>query len=695
MIAPTDPPRHVLVVGAQCEGGGRLEGLEDAARALHAALVDPKAGGCVDRGKDSLLIGTGLGRNRVFDAVELAVEVSRRDGGPLVLALLGHGEGAEGAPLYFVTSGSRNAPSLSNVNVPDLLGGVLNHPGLTGLVAIVDTCLSGGAVPNTPVITAGRQEGNVRFSLLFAATAKEQAYDMRLSTELTRLMEEGLPDAGEFLKVDDDLLEQLRKRINGQQPGRIVFDGGAYLGDALWLARNRAAFLDRALGSIASNAVREAVRRVDSNLRLSTEDEVAAWLKENQRTASGHSRAAVHRLGEVLTELEAGRKTLTIVSKVFGPDLTEDSLRLVGMLAGLPLHLMRYEQPPALRDMVDYAAHHGGAAEGRHRALAHLVAAMAHVTGHGDRLPDDVVGWAQDLELTITVNSRLRELNHQSDGERAPRLVLVLADDGGESVVRVDAWLLFGRALLGSQRFLCGLGAEGLERALTEAVAWAAPWANIAGKRLRHIDVAAPTLILLDRPPEEHMVRKREKLGVNYTVTTRWSGLLTPPPDLTVDDMLQVGEQLLVSLDDGDCCGPRWVHAEQLETIDHLRQHLSNHGLGQQVWALATVPESDWDFVAQELLEHTPALVWPRQRAIADQQVVEASVVRYWQALPHKIAHAYRRHVSGACRSHDDDLGPLAAVRAAWHDEDWQAFCRKRARAVVRAPDELTSKERA
>ncbi|MFE9974987.1 hypothetical protein ACFYRD_30655 [Streptomyces hirsutus] len=693
MISPTDPPRHVLVVGAQCKGGGRLEGLEDAACSLHAALVDPKVGGCVDRGKHSLLIGTGLTRNRVSDAVELAAEAARRDGGPLVLALLGHGEGAEGTPLHFVTSGRKNDPSLSNVNVPDLLGAVLNHPGLTGLIAIVDTCLSGGAVPNTPVITAGRQEGNVRFSLLFAATAKEQAYDMRLSTELTRLMEEGLPDAGEFLTVDDALLEQLRKQIKGQQPGRIVFDG-AYLGDALWLARNRAALLDHALGSIASKALRDAVRRVDSNLRLSTEDEVAAWLKENQRTASGHSRAAVYRLGEVLTELKAGRKTLTVVNKVFGPDLTEDSLRLVGMLAGLPLHLVRYEQPPALRDMVDYAAHHGGAAEGRHRALAHLVAAMAHVTGCGDQLPDDVVSWAQDLELTITVNSRLRELNHQPDGERAPRLVLVLADDGGESVVRVDAWLLFGRALLGSQRFLCGPGAEGLERALTEAVVWAAPWANTAGKPLRHIDVAASTLVLLDCPPEEHVVRKK-KLGVNYTITTRWSGLLAPPPDLTVDDMLQVGEQLLVSLDDGDWCGPRWLHAEQLETIDHLRQHLSNHGFGQQVWALATVPESDWAFVAQELLGHTPALVWPRQRAIADQEVVEASVARHWHALPDKIAHAYRRHVSGACQSRDNDLGPLAAVRAAWHDEDWQAFCRKRARAVVRAPDELTSKERA
>lgn len=118
MTARTNPPRHVLVVGAQCEGGARLEGLEDAAHGLHTVLVDPKLGGCVDRGNDSLLIGTSLGKNRVEAAVEKAAQLARRDGGTLILALLGHGEGAQGAALHFVTSGKRNDPPLMNVNVP-------------------------------------------------------------------------------------------------------------------------------------------------------------------------------------------------------------------------------------------------------------------------------------------------------------------------------------------------------------------------------------------------------------------------------------------------------------------------------------------------------------------------------------------------------------------------------------------------
>ncbi|GGZ35342.1 vWA-MoxR associated conflict system protein [Streptomyces poonensis] len=701
MIDGTIPPRHVLVVGAQCEDA-RLEGLEDAARALHTALVDPGLGGCVDRGEESLLIGTGLGRERVHAAVVRAARAAQRDRGSLVLALIGHGEGTEGTPLHFVVSGRTNGPELDNMNVPDLLGSVANHPGVTGLLTIVDTCLAGGAVPDASRITMGRQEGGVRFGLLFAAAAKEEAYRMRLSKGLVRLMEEGLPGAGDLLTVDERLLEKLREEIEGQQLGGHVFNGAPAFGDSLWLARNRAAALGHSLGAIAGKAVQDAVRRIDTNLRLTTEEEITAWLREHPPAPGDRSWFAVRRLQEVQAELAAGRKTLRVVNKVFGPELTEESLQLAGLLAGLPLTWVRHEPPRALRDLVEYAAHHGDSMEGAHRALARLVAALAHVTGHGDRLPGDVIGWAQDLGLTATVNSRLRELTGQPHGERAPRLVLVLVDDGGESIVRVDAWLLYGRAVLAHQGFPCPARPDGTTKALAEALAWAGPWANVAGGRLSHIDVAAPTLTLLDRPPEDQIVRK-QRLGANYTVTTRWSGLLTPPPDFAIDDMLQVGEQLLASMEeqrracqsDDEPPGPAWLLEQDLETVEQLQELLVDHGCGQRVWAVTSLPRTDWDFMAQELLEHTPALVWPRQKDIGDAQALQASVRKHWQALPQQIAHAYRKQLSRTVQDPDGDLGPLAAVRTAWHDHDWQAFCQRRARAVVRAPHETTSKERA
>ncbi|MYR45505.1 hypothetical protein [Streptomyces sp. SID5910] len=691
MSSATNPPRNVLVVGAQCRDGSRLEGLEEAAQALHAALVNPRLGACADRGGDSLLVGTGLGRDRVVAAVERAAQAAQRDGGPLVLALLGHGESGEGTPLHLVTSGRENDPELSNVAVPALLGGVLNHPGVSGLIAIVDTCFAGGAVPDSSRITAGRQDGSVQFALLFAATAKEQAFDMRLSTELVRLMEEGRPGPEEVLKLDDNLLDRLSERIQGQQPGLSSFRGTASLGAPLWLARNRAAGSGGPLGPIAGKAVRETVQRIDPGLRLSTEEEIAAWLKVDSPSVNGASWYAVQRLRELLGELTAGRKTLNVISTAFGTALTEDNLRLAGMLAGFPLDFVRHEAP-RLRDLVEHAVHHGSAAEGSQRALAHLVAALAHITGHSDRLPEEVIAWAEDLELAPAVNSRLSDLNEQRDEVQAPRLVLVLADEGTEDVVAVDAWLLFGRAVLTNQRFPCGRQRNSLTAAMTEAISWAAPWANIVGRPLQHIDVAAPTLVLLDCPPEEQLVHKA-KLGVNYVVTTRWSGLLTPPAGMTVDDMLQVGERLLASLEGGACLGPTWLHEEHLTALEELQDHLSNHGRGQKVWSLTSTPETDWEFIAQELLEHTPALVWPRHKDISDARLLKDSVARHWQALPEQIAHAYRTQLSGTSPG-EDGLEPLATVRAAWHDTHWQVFCQRRARAVVRAPHETTPKER-
>ncbi|MEU0213278.1 hypothetical protein [Streptomyces canus] len=691
MSDTTNPPRHVLVVGAQCEGGAQLEGLERAARNLHAALVNPSLGGCVDRRTDSLLIDTSPGHNQVHDAVTLAAEAARRDGGPLVLALLGHGEGGRGTPLHFVTSGRLNMPDLDNVNVPNLLGKIANHPGLSGLIAIVDTCLSGGAVPDTPVITAGREEGGVRFSLLFAASAVENAYNLQLSTELTRLIEDGLPRGGDFLTVDDELLGELQKRIRGQQPGRSVFDGGPYHGNVLWLSRNRAVPFGPGLGPVASQAIRSAVQRIDPHAQLFSQDQLDAWLRQHERTPGVGGTDSVSHVRDVRAELEVGRRALHLVDQEFGPDLTEDGLRLAGLLAGLPQSIVRRDPAPLMRDMIEHAVHRMRAADGTHRVLAHLVAATAYVTGHGDRPPKEVIAWARDLHLTEVISSRLRELNHAPHGEDPLRLVLVFAEGADERIVRVDSWLIFGRAVFEGPSCDCAPDGE-TDEALAAAVRWAGEWANVAGRPLRHIDIAAPTLVLLDTPAEERTVR-RQMLGVTYTVTTRWSGLLAPPPGTSVDDLLQVGEQLLACLDDSGCAGPQWLPAEKLVTVQQLQEHLRHHGFGQSVWALASLPETDWETVAQELLEHTPALIWPRRTSVTDAQAVEASVGKHWRSLPQQLAHAYRQQLSGTGHGHAADLGPLAGLRAVWHDKDWQAFCRRRAMRVVRAPDESTLEE--
>lgn len=692
MTMATTPPRHVLVVAAQC-GDARLVELEDTARALHEVLVDPDLGACLDRGEHSLLIGDDLGKSRVHEAVERAADAARRDGGVLVLALLGHGQGAEGAPLHFVTSGTRNSEPLTNVNVPSLLGDLCNHPGLAGLIVIVDTCLAGGAIPSTSHLTAGVRAGNVRLSLLFGASAKEPAYDLQLSRHLIRLIRDGVPDAGQLLKVDDHLMKRLREQISGQLPGRYEFDGAARYGEEIWLARNRAVSAVHDLGPISIKVINDAARRHESGLRFQTEEEFVAWTEEHLDTTPAALPYTARRLLEVRDELEVGRKTLNVMDRIFGPSLTEDDLRLAGMLSGLPLDLLSGDNPVDLRLLVEYCTHYGRSATGEYRALAHLAAALTHVTRQFDTPPEDLAAWAHNLRLNPAFNSRLHELNQHPHADRTPRLILVLEDDGGESIVRVDAWLLYGRAVITSRRFPCGSGERGFTTALADAVAWSRPRANIAKRPLTSIDVAEPTLTLLENPPEEQAFRKKTALGVQYTVTTRWSGLLTPPYGTTVDDMLQVGEHLLAHLNDTDgCSGPHWLSPDQLRTVEHVQEHLSNHGLGQQAWAVPSLPESDWVVIAQELLEHTPALIWPRGKGLSDEQRAKRSVARYWRSLPQQVAEAYRQNRKGSL-SHDDDLAPLAAVRAAWHDRDWQAFCRRRAHRVLSAPEEVTYKE--
>ncbi|MFD7942293.1 hypothetical protein [Streptomyces sp. NPDC059744] len=684
-----EPPRHVLVVGAQCEGGGHLAGLEEAATELHRVLTDPELGGCVDRGVDSLLVGVSLGRNRVVDAVDEAARAAQNDGGSLVLALLGHGEGTDGAPLHFVTSGGPGDSALANVDVPSLLADVVNHPGLNGLIAIVDTCLAGGSVPAAPAIASGQQEGNVRSALLFASSAKEPAFELQLSRNLTRLIDEGIPGAGDFLKIDDALRDVLRDRVRGQRPGSWDFHGGGYTG-SLWLARNCAVTRNATPGSIGGEALAAALRRIDSRLQLLTERKAQEWVVKNAHAETGPSRISVARLCEVLSDLRTVDKSLKALIRSFGSDLTEERLQWAALLAGIPLSFLDREPPRTLRDVVEHSVHHGSGVRGQQRTLALLIAAMTHVSGGIDTLPPALCELVEELELTAVVNSRLRELKHQSAQEAGPRLVVVLEDDGDEHVVRVDAWLLYGTAVLSHASFPCAQGNQGLGKALDEVVVWMSPWANLAGRRLQRIDVAAPTLVLLDSPAEERVVRRR-KLGLNYMVTNRWSGMLRPPSDVTVHEMLQVGRQLLDSMGDSTS-GPEWLGQHATESVERLQAFLDNRGFGQQVWALSRLPEKGWELMAQELLEHTPALVWPRQRVPGDTETIKESVQKNWQALPEQMALDYRKYL------HDlaEDCGlqpPLAAMRAAWHDEEWQEFCTRRAKISVTAPIEFVSKE--
>lgn len=684
--------RHLLVVGAQCRGAEELPGLEDAARRLHRALVDPDLGACLDRGEGetgSLLVGTALGKTAVEKALAAAVGRAKDDGGPLILALLGHGTGGCGGPLYFVTSGSAQDGAIHQLHVPSVIGTVTNETGPSGLIAVIDTCHAAAALLDPQSATAGLQQGGLRLSLLFAASAHLPAWYMNLSVQLAELLESGVPNAGEFLAVDEPLIKELRSRIHTQEPGGFMFDGAPASGESLWLAHNVRSASRRAAGSLgllACERLHKLLNPLEGTHGISSQEQLKDWLGGLESERLGHP--AVQRVVEFERDLSVCAVAVTVLEETFGDALTDDLLRKAAVRAGFPLEVVVRLPCPSLRDMVEYAVlcQSAVAPAGQSRTLVHFVAALAHLISPRDALPRQLAVWAARSGAGAALNSRLIELRGTT-----PRLVLVAADDGGEDVVRVEASLLFGSAVVHTAEFPCepGLVPGALVSALDEARLWALSWLAAAGERLVAVDVSVPTSLLLDSPPEEwKVVRGRRMLGVDYDVTTRWSGLLTPPPGVPLDDMLHAGSRLLSSLQSKARCGPSWLGLDDLSSVERLQELLGRRRVGGCVWGVGVLPEKDFDLMLEELLIHTPALIWPRRGSVCDARALQDAVAEHWDSLPEKLLRAFQEQLEGV-------PGHLADIRTTWHDAHWQDFCQRRAGRAVVAPQDVTPKEQA
>ncbi|MFI8301479.1 hypothetical protein ACIGCZ_36845 [Streptomyces nigra] len=684
--------RHVLVVGAQCRGAEELPGLEDAARRLHRVLVDPDLGACVDRGEGeagSLLVGTALGKTAVENALTAAVGRAKDDGGPLVLALLGHGTGGCGGPLYFVTSGGTRDGEIHQLHVPSVIGTAANATGPSGLIAVIDTCHAAAALPDQQSATAGLQQGGLRLSLLFAASAHLPAWYMSLSVQLAELLESGVSTAGEFLGVDEPLIKELRTRIHTQEPGGFMFDGASSSGGSLWLAHNVRSARRRAagaLGLLAGERLHKLLSPLEGPHGISSQEQLKDWLGGLEPERLGHP--AVQRVAEFARDLHACTVAVTVLEETFGEALTDDLLRKAAVRAGFPREVVIRLPCPSLRDMVEYAVLRQSAvapAE-QSRKLVHFVAALAHLISPGEALPQQLAAWAARSGVSSALNSRLIELRAAT-----PRLVLVAADDGGEDVVRVDASLLFGSAVVHTAEFPCEPGPmpDALGAALEKARLWALSWLTAAGEQLVAVDVSVPTSLLLGSPPEEwKVVRGRRMLGVDYDVTTRWSGLLTPPSGVLLDEMLDAGSRLLSSLQSKARCGPSWLDLDDLSSIEKLQELLGRRRAGGCVWGVGALPEKDFDLMLEELLIHTPALVWPRHASACGTRALQDAVAEHWDSLPEKLLHAFQEQLEGV-------PGHLANIRTTWHDAHWQDFCQRRAGRAVVAPQDVTPKEQA
>ena len=120
-------------------------------------------------------------RALIRDAIRYAAERQAT----LVLAFLGHGTiPGDESSLYYMAPNSVPQDRTLAVNVPVLLTEAADAAGVDGLIALLDTCHAAGGTVDT--VLTGVRDGQVRYEMLMASGATEEAYDLAFSRELGR-----------------------------------------------------------------------------------------------------------------------------------------------------------------------------------------------------------------------------------------------------------------------------------------------------------------------------------------------------------------------------------------------------------------------------------------------------------------------------------------------------------------------------
>ncbi|WP_370416071.1 hypothetical protein [Streptomyces fradiae] len=708
-------PRHVLVIGAQCPGLGLLDGLETAARSLHDTLVSPWAGACAETPEHgtTLLYGPGLTRETVEKEVRRAGRAAADAGAVLVLALLGHGMAA-GTRLHYMAEDSRDEDPLSAVDVGSLLGDLLDTTGLDGLVALVDTCHAGNAVPDLDSLAGGIRRGDTRLSLLMAAGADEEAYGLRFSSTVVKVLREGIAEAGEILTAEDVVLA-VRKDGGalGQRAQWTGYDGAELVTTRLWLARNARhpvharhaghggsllgplarAELARALGPLRPDVGGDAGEGCDAPVDLvdavrHPRDLVA--LRDRLPELPGPARQWAT---GVLDALRDAVRTLALLEAWPGSDLTTALLRrtLAAVRTGLGDGAGPAPAEPLpdstgtelLRDTVEYLLLRAPRA-GRSRTapLAAFLARLARDTGVDPQDPA-LRASAKDTGAVIDLNDAFARLADTTAELRLRLVVSLHSAIGDEWPETLETWLLDGGTVRHREEFPCAAqDRTGTERALFVALRWATRQAKLLEAPLRRVEIAAPAPLLATWRPEEAEIGRR--LGTLYDVVLRWSDRIQPP-----DHLFWINDHargILKTLDESpDGRRVDWLGEGDTRRAADLRARLMDAPPTRAV-ALAHRP-AQLSGLMETLLASSPILLWPDEdpEAPPAPPAVRRSVDAHWHQLPGAFSHAYRAKWSA--RTNGTEVPPpapdgpvaalhhLAGLRTVWDGTEWLDFC--------------------
>ncbi|WP_330457142.1 hypothetical protein OIB37_09725 [Streptomyces sp. NBC_00820] len=670
--ASLPPPRHLLVIGAQCAAMGYLDRLTESATLLHGVLSEPSLGGCVPGLPDgrSLLLGEGLTAESVVGDVRAAYRFAGERGAVLVLALLGHGfVPGTTSSLYYMAGDSRPEERDHAVEVGPLLRDAADRDGVHGVVCVVDTCHAGGAMPDSRELAAGVRGGSARLAVLTSCGAAQPAIDLRLSRELADLLQRGDAEGGRFIDIGT-AARALRSRVLGQNVGFQDWDGHPFAREPLWLVPNtrhpeHSTPRSGALGPRAREELAAALAALEppiahGRLPASVDDATDLLGILTARPADPMTQRAVRAVKGVVIAF----RTMALLSDWLGGEVTTAHLRrALGAVLTAEAQRPTAVPRPTLAEAVDHFVHEFPVTDPDClRRLTRFVVLLGTEAGQ-DPADPVVKRWARSVDASVALNDALDFARELRDDRLLSLVVSLHASLTGDWPDSVDAWLLQDGAVVGHEQYGTPDADQArVEEVLDEAVLWAEEEARERGLRLHRIDVALPAARLLDWHPEETGLGVW--LGHQFAVVLHWSGRLAPTRPLRrLHNVVKDRWERMLGCTTG--VPVDWLDRHTVRDPELLRGELRKGRYARGI-GLLYHPAGD-EALMETLLSYTPVFFWPRRDShhAAGRDCLD----QYWPTMPMGLTHAYRRRWLG------DDGEPVADLRAVWDSGEWLAFC--------------------
>ncbi|MFD4657113.1 hypothetical protein ACFWP2_15965 [Kitasatospora sp. NPDC058444] len=683
------PARHLVLIATQCAAMPELPDLTARADRLFDVLTDPRTGRCepspAPAGDAAHLRSGSVTWREADEAIRAAVRVAARAGATLVLAFLGHGQTPlAGGKLWYMAADSLPDEADRSLDVAALLELASDATGATGVIALIDTCHAGAGVPNTAALAGGFRNGSKRLSVLMACGSQQEAYRLDFSHELAEALSEGIPDEGEMLRTGA-LKLRVGPRLKDQDVQNVDFDGDADAEEPLWLALNRLRrpwTQNQGIGAIGAEDLAEALRNWPGGPATPDPWSREALTELSERALDPSGPPAARWAAEVAEGLVAAIDTGSLLVDLAGSALTTPLLRRLAadfnrQWAADGIQPVR---PPGgltgralLRHLLEHAALRTPSVAGTvspDLALAWYVVAVADTCG-SDLSDTRVRRWARNTADPISLNDA-RERYERNRRERALRLVISLHAAQVDWPDSLSACLRDGPGCLRHEHFPCRPDRTGVEAVLPDVIAWAYE-ASPGRAEVGHVDIVATAPVLLNWRPEQALV-DQYLLGTHRTVTLRWSGRLVVPAGMRGLNERARAQLETLRQDPLESAPVDWLDQERT-VVAQLMPSLARGKYGRAI-GVGHRPSHLQELVTA-LLPYTPILFWPDTEGDVD-QAARSRLGQVWERLPEVLNEAQRQswdEEDDGCAEAPDHLGPLACLRAAWHDTDWFDFC--------------------